>query len=54
MTPHVAKSDMDRVSNLDLRSMRQLGYAVNLSWQWLIDKCLGRLMQTGPLRLVKL
>ncbi len=54
VTPHVARNDTARSSNLDRRTTRQLGYAVSLSRRWLIEKGFGWLKQTGPLRQVKL
>ncbi len=54
VTPHVAKNDKGRSSNLDRRTTRQPGYAVSLSRRWLIEKGFGWLKQTGPLRQVKL
>ena len=54
VTPHVAKNDRGRRSNLDRRTTRQPGYAVSLSRRWLIEKGFGWLKQTGPLRQVKL
>jgi len=38
VTPHVAKNDKGRSSNLDGRTTRQPGYAVSLSRRWLIEK----------------
>jgi transposase len=54
VTPHVAKNDKTRSSNLDRRTTRQPGYAVSLGRRWLIEKGFGWLKQTGPLRQVKL
>ena len=54
VTPHVAKNDKGRRSNLDRGTTRQPGYAVSLSRRWLIEKGFGWLKQTGPLRQVKL
>lgn len=54
VTPHVAKNDNRRASNLDRRTTRQPGYATSLSRRWLIEKGFGWLKQTGPLRQVKL
>jgi IS5 family transposase len=54
VTPHVAKNDNGRSSNLDRRTTRQPGYAVSLSRRWLVEKGFGWLKQTGPLRQVKL
>jgi transposase len=53
-TPHVAKNDKGRRSNLDRRTTRQPGYVISLSRRWLIEKGFGWLKQTGPLRQVKL
>jgi hypothetical protein len=41
VTPHVAKNDKGRSSNLDRRTTRQAGYAVSLSRRWLIEKGFG-------------
>lgn len=54
ITPHVAKSENGRSSNLDRRTTRHPGYAVSLSRRWLVEKGFGWLKQTGPLRQVKL
>jgi transposase len=54
VTPHVAKNEQGRSSNLDRRTTRQPGYAVSLSRRWLIEKGFGWLKQTGPMRQVKL
>src|SRR5271169_6623419 len=54
VTPHVAKNDKGRSSNLGRRTTRQPGYAISLSRRWLIEKGFGWLKQTGPLRQVKL
>ncbi len=54
VTPHVAKNDKGRRSNLDRRTTRQPGYAISLSRRWLVEKGFGWLKQTGPLRQVKL
>ena len=54
VTPHVARNEQGRSSNLDRRTTRQPGYAVSLSRRWLIEKGFGWLKQTGPLRQVKL
>jgi transposase len=54
VTPHVAKNDKGRRSNLDRRTTRQPGYAISLSRRWLIEKGFAWLKQTGPLRQVKL
>jgi hypothetical protein len=47
VTPHVAKNDKGRRSNLDRRTTRQPGYAISLSRRWLIEKGFGWLKQTG-------
>src|SRR5271167_2459615 len=54
VTPHVARNEQGRSSNLDRRTTRQPGYAVSLSRRWLIEKGFGWLKQTGPIRQVKL
>jgi transposase len=54
VTPHVAKNDKGRSSNLDRRTTHQPGYAISLSRRWLIEKGFGWLKQTGQLRQVKL
>ena len=36
VTPHVAKNDKGRASNLDRRTTRQPGYAISLSRRWLM------------------
>jgi hypothetical protein len=54
VTPHVARNDKGRRSNLDRRTTRQPGYAIGLSRRWLIEKSFGWLKQTGPLQQVKL
>ncbi len=54
VTPHVAKNDKGRISNLDRRTTRQPGYVISLSRRWLIEKGFGCLKQTGLLRQVKL
>jgi hypothetical protein len=54
VTPHVTSNDKGRSSNLDRRTTRQSGYAISLSRRWLVEKGLGWLKQTGPLRQVKL
>ena len=47
LTPHVAKNGKGRRSNLDRRTTGQPGYAVSLSWRWLIEKGFGWLKQPG-------
>jgi transposase len=54
VTPHVAKNDKGRYSNLDRRTMRHAGNAISLSRRWLVEKGFGWLKQTGPPRQVKL
>jgi IS5 family transposase len=54
VTPHVTRNDKGRCSNLDRRTTRHAGYAISLSWRWLVEKGFGWLKQTGPLRQVKL
>ena len=54
VTPHVAKNENGRSSNLDRRTTRHCGYAISLSRRWLVEKGFGWLKQTGPLRQVKL
>ncbi len=41
VTPHVAKNDKGRNSNLDRRTTRQPGYVISLSRRWLIEKGFG-------------
>jgi transposase len=54
VTPHVAKNDKGRRSNIDGRTTRHSGYAISLSCRWLVEKPFGWLKQTGPLGRVKL
>lgn len=54
VTPHVTQNDKNRCRNLDRRTTRQPGYAINLSRRRLIEKGIRWLKQTGPLRQVKL
>jgi len=54
VTPHVAKNDKGRRSNMDRRTTRHAGYAISLSRRWLVEKGFGWLKQTGPVRQVKL
>ena len=54
VTVHVTKNDKGRRSNMDRRTTRHSGYAVSLSRRWLVEKTIGWLKQTGPLRQVKL
>ena len=53
-TPPVSKNQNGRASNLERRTTRHPSYAISLSWRWLVEKGFGWLMQTGPLRQVKL
>jgi IS5 family transposase len=53
VTPHVAKNDNGRRSNLDGRTTRHRGYSISLSCRWLVEKTFGWLKQTGPIRQVK-
>jgi hypothetical protein len=41
VTPHVAKSETGRRSNLDRRTTRQPGYAISLSRRWLVEMGFG-------------
>jgi transposase len=53
VTPHVAKNDNGRRSNIDGRTTRHSGYSISLSCRWLVEKSFGWLKQTGPIRQVK-
>jgi len=53
VTPHIAKNDNGRRSNMDRRTTRHPGYAISLSCRWLVEKTFGWMKQTGPLRQVK-
>jgi transposase len=53
VTPHIAKNDHGRRSNMDGRTTRHAGYAISLSCRWLVEKSFGWLKQTGPVRQVK-
>jgi transposase len=53
VTPHVAKDDNGRRSNMDGRTTRHRGYSISLSCRWLVEKGFGWLKQTGPVRQVK-
>jgi transposase len=53
VTPHIARNDKGRRSNLDGRTTRHKGYAISLSCRWLVEKSFGWLKQTGPVRQVK-
>jgi len=54
VTPHIAKNDKGRRSNMDRRTTRHPGYSISLSCRWLVEKTFGWLKQTGPVRQVKL
>ncbi len=54
VTPHGSRNDNGRKSNLDRRTTRHAGYAISLSRRWLVEKGVGWLKQTGPVRQVKL
>ena len=54
VNPHLQKNEKGRRSNLDQRTTRHAGYAINLSRRWLVEKTFGWLKQTGPLAQVKL
>ena len=54
VTPHIARNDKGRRSNMDRRTTRHPGYAISLSCRWLVEKTFGWLKQTGSLRQVKL
>jgi hypothetical protein len=54
VTPHFTKSNKGRIRNLDRRTTRLPGNAISLSRRWLIEKGLGWLKKTGPLRQVLL
>ena len=53
VTPHIAKNDNGRRSNMDGRTTRHPGYAISLSCRWLVEKSFGWLKGTGSLRQVK-
>jgi transposase len=53
VTPHVAKDDNGRRSNMDGRATRHPGYCISLSCRWLVEKPFGWMKQTGPIRQVK-
>ena len=53
VTPHIAKNDKGRRSNMDRRTTRHPGYSISLSCRWLVEKTFGWLKQTGPVRQVK-
>jgi transposase len=54
VTPHIAKNDNERRSNMDARTTRHPGYGISLSCRWLVEKGFGWLKQTGSMRQVKL
>ncbi len=53
VTPHIAKNDTGRRSNIDGRTTRHAGYAISLSCRWLVEKPFGWLKQTAGLAQVK-
>jgi len=53
VTPHIARNDNGRRSNMDRRTTRHPGYSVSLSCRWLVEKGFGWLKETGPMRQVK-
>ena len=53
VTPHIAKNDNGRRSNMDRRTTRHPGYAISLSRRWLIEKTFGWNKQTGPIGRIK-
>ena len=53
VTPHIAKNDKGRGSNMDGRTTRHEGYSISLSCRWLVEKGFGWLKETGPVRQVK-
>ena len=53
VTPHIARNDNGRRSNMDGRTTRHEGYSISLSCRWLVEKSFGWLKQTGPVRQVK-
>jgi len=52
-TPHVARNDTGRRSNMDRRTTRHPGYAISLSRRWLVEKTFGWAKQIGPVGRVK-
>jgi transposase len=54
VTPHIAKNDNGRRTNIDARTTRHPGYSISLSCRWLVEKSFGWLKQTGSMRQVKL
>jgi IS5 family transposase len=53
VTPHIAKNDHGRRSNMDRRTTRHPGYKTSLSRRWLIEKTFGWNKQTGPIGRIK-
>jgi len=53
VTPHVARDDNGRRSNMDGKTTRHPGYYISLSCRWLVEKPFGWMKQTGPIRQVK-
>jgi len=53
VTPHIAKNDTGRRSNMDGRTTRHPGYAISLTCRWLVEKPFGWLKQTAGLGQVK-
>jgi transposase len=53
VTPHIAKNDNGRRSNMDRRTTRHPGYKTSLSRRWLIEKTFGWNKQTGPIGRIK-
>ena len=53
VTPHIAKNDNGRRSNMDGRTTRHPGYKTSLSRRWLIEKTLAWNKQTGPIGRIK-
>ena len=54
VTPHLAKNESGRRSNMDGRTTRHPGYRISLSCRWLVEKPFAWLKETGPMRQVKL
>jgi IS5 family transposase len=53
VTPHIAKNDIGRRSNMDRRTTRHPGYKTSLSRRWLIEKTFAWNKQTGPIGRIK-
>ena len=53
VTPHIAKNDNGRRSNMDGRTTRHPGYKTSLSRRWLIEKTFAWNKQTGPIGRIK-